>query len=101
MTILFLKNDDETINEFKNLIDNNKIENEVEGESFSGEEWTQIIIATSAIMSTNIVRFLVQKMKCNKVIIEKDGITIHAKDADEAIKIFREIKDKEDMLEKN
>ena len=98
---MFRKEDTILLEEFKEIVNANSIEYEVAGDSLSGDEWTQIIIAASAILSTNAVRFLVQYIKSRRVKVkDNSGKTIEAGNVKDAIRIIEELDKKEKIDEK-
>ncbi len=102
MIIMFNRKDEDLIREFKDSIDPNAIEDTIEGESLSGDEWIQIIVFASSLISTNVVRFLIQYMKQQRIIVkDNSGRIIEARNVDDAIKILHALDEKEKSETKN
>ena len=101
MIIMFIKEDENLVREFKDLVDSNAIEDIIEGESLSGDEWVQIIVMASGIISSNVVQFLIHHMVRKKTIVrDNSGRIIEARDADDAIKLIRALSEQEKTEEK-
>lgn len=101
MIIMFKKEDENLVREFKDLVDSNAIEDIIEGESLSGDEWIQIIVMASGIISSNVVQFLIHHMVRKKTIVrDNSGRIIEARDADDAIKLIRALSEQEKTEEK-
>lgn len=102
MIIMYKRKDEDLIREFLDSIDPKTIEDTIECESLSGDEWIQIIVLASGLISTNVVRFLVQYIKSKRIIIkDNNGIIIEARNADDAIKIIKALDEKEKSEMKN
>lgn len=102
MIIMFKKEEEKLVNEFKNSINPNDIEDTIECESLSGDEWIQIIVFASALISTNVVRFLVHYMKLKRIIVKDNyGRIIEARNVDDAIKIIKTLDEKERLGKKD
>ena len=98
---MFKKEDENLVREFKDLVDSNAIEDIIEGESLSGDEWIQIIVMASGIISSNVVQFLIHHMVRKKTIVrDNSGRIIEARDADDAIKLIRALSEQEKTEEK-
>lgn len=102
MIIMFKRKDENLAKEFMDSIDSNSIKDIIESESLSGDEWIQIIVFASGLISTNVVRFLVQYIKSKRIIVkDNSGKIIEAGNADDAIKIIKALDEKEKSEIKN